>query len=75
MEYYNSLVDRMVREARRLLSNKGLSSENEVMTILKAAQIIIVTNEVFETSFFDEKDDIIDDISILYKERLNEAFV
>lgn len=75
MGYYNSLVDRMVREARELLSNNGLDSEKEVMTILKAAHIIIVVNEVFETSFFDERDDILDDISILYKERLHEAFM
>ena len=75
MGYYNNLVDRMMKEARELLNNKGLDSEKEVMAILMAAQIIIVTNEVFETSFFDEKDDIIDDISILYKERLNEAFI
>lgn len=76
MESYSGLVDRMVKEARELLSNKGLDYEEDVMTILKAALVIVRTRELFNnTSFFDERNDILDDISILYKKRLLEAFM
>lgn len=75
MEFYNSLVDRMVKEARELLSNKGLDYEEDVITILKAAHVIVRIHEVPGRSFFDELDNILDDISILHKKRLRESFM
>lgn len=75
-KHYNDLVDSMVKEARELLGSKGLDYEEDVITILKAALVIVRAHELFNSSsFMDEKDDILDDISILYKKRLHESFM
>ena len=68
------LVNDMVLEAKELLNFRGLEAEKDVLTILKAAQIIAITNELFETTFFDKRDKIIKDITKLHKKRLQSVF-
>lgn len=68
------LVNDMVFEAKELLKFRGLEAERDVLTILKAAQIIVITNELFETTFFEKRDKIIKDITRLHKKRLQNVF-
>ncbi len=68
------LVNDMVFEAKELLKFRGLEAEKDVLTILKAAQIIVITNELFETTFFEKRDKIIKDITRLHKKRLQNVF-
>lgn len=68
------LVNDLVLEAKELLNFKGLEAEKDVLTILKAAQIIAITNELFETTFFDKRDKIVKDIVKMHKKRLQGVF-